>query len=230
MKLSKRLLQIERMVDSHYTHIWDCCCDHGHLGAALLAKCPESVVHFVDIVPDLITTLENKLTRFFPDAAWRTYCLDVAKLPLQQHKGNHLIIIAGVGGDLTAEFVAAIRTNNPGLDIDFILCPVHHQYSLRQKLIELDFNLKQEALIKDNRRFYEILWVSSDKSNTQPIVPAGKTMWCSASPKQLEVAKDYLRQTLRHYQRIQQGQKMDVQPIIDAYEKVNIEVSRLERE
>lgn len=54
------------MVTSEYTHIWDCCCDHGLLGAALLSRQAGSYIHFVDIVPELMSELKNKLQRFHP--------------------------------------------------------------------------------------------------------------------------------------------------------------------
>ncbi len=215
MKLSNRLKLVEKMVESHYAHIWDCCCDHGFLGASLLSNKTEATVHFVDIVPDLIDKLENKLKRFFSGSAWETHCSDVSLLPLQRYDGKHLIIIAGVGGDLTAEFVESICTRNPKLNIDFLLCPVHHNFSLRQKLIELNFGLKDEALIKDNQRFYEVILVSSDNKNNKSITAVGNQIWHS------EAAKEYLNQTLNHYQRVQQGQKNDVQHIINAYSTVN---------
>ncbi|MBV1843041.1 tRNA (adenine(22)-N(1))-methyltransferase TrmK [Photobacterium ganghwense] len=222
MKLSNRLKLVEKMVEPHYTHIWDCCCDHGFLGASLLSKQAGAKVHFVDIVPDLIDSLENKLSRYFTDSAWETHCLDVSQLPLQRYEGSHLVIIAGVGGDLTAQFVEAICTQHPTLNIDFLLCPVHHHFSLRQKLIELQLDLKQEALIKENHRFYEVILVSSASENTESITPVGSQMWRPGSIKQLETAKEYLNQTLNHYQRVQLGRKIDVQHIIDAYSEVKI--------
>lgn len=237
LKLSKRLRKITTMASNQYEHIWDCCCDHGLLGFALLSrnlanKTPtesilhaSSTVHFVDIVPELITTVLHKLERFYPDSNWRTYCLDVAKLPLEQHQGKNLVIIAGVGGDLMIEFVKAIMQRHKHLSIDFLLCPVHHQFALRQQLIALDFSLKDEALIEENQRFYEILLVSSvpsDTSNTfKKINPVGDKIWQVASSKERETAQKYLHKTLSHYQRINQGanpnKTNNVQDIIDAY-------------
>ncbi|HSC68256.1 MAG TPA: SAM-dependent methyltransferase, partial [Cellvibrio sp.] len=57
LKLGKRLQQIELMVTANYDHIWDCCCDHGLLGAALLARKAAPHIHFVDIVPELMRKL-----------------------------------------------------------------------------------------------------------------------------------------------------------------------------
>jgi len=224
LKLSKRLQQIEKMATQQYDHIWDCCCDHGLLGFALLSSQTNSTIHFVDIVPELMAEVENKLERFCPSLPWKAHCLDVAKLPLTQYQGKHLVIIAGVGGDLMKQFIEAIYQQHKSLNIDFLLCPVHHQFSLRQKLIELDFSLKDEVLIEENQRFYEILLVSSlskelSKENKK-ISPIGDKIWQSTSSKQTEMVVKYLHKTLNHYQRIQQGAQQNVQHIINAYSTI----------
>ena len=236
LKLSKRLQQIENMVTSHYDHIWDGCCDHGLLGFSLLSSQTNSTVHFVDIVPKLMANLESKLKRFCPSLPWKTHCIDVATLPLAQYQGKHLVIISGVGGDLMIQFIDAIYQQNKNLNIDFLLCPVHHQFSLRQKLIALNFSLKNEVLIEENQRFYEILLVSSasemlcNKANieTTKVSPIGDKIWQSTSHAQTKTIKKYLQKTLGHYQRIQQGyqqgnqhEKIDnVQQILDAYNAI----------
>lgn len=222
IKLGKRLQQIESMVKQPYDHIWDCCCDHGLLGAALLSRQAAPHIHFVDIVPELISELENKLNQFYPKSAesnsrWQAHCMDVSELPLQEHNGKHLVIIAGVGGDLMSEFVKAICQKNPLVDIDFLLCPVHHQFTLRQQLIQLDFSLKTETLMIENRRFYEILLVSTANNLHAKIDPIGSLIWHSKTSEQAKIATDYLKKTLAHYQRMQLSQDKDMQPIIDAY-------------
>jgi tRNA (adenine22-N1)-methyltransferase len=232
LKLSKRLKQIEQMVTAEYDHIWDCCCDHGFLGAALLSRGLGADIHFVDIVPELMAQLENKLEKFYPHSTdktrWKTHCIDVAKLPLMQYEGKHLVIIAGVGGDLMMEFINGIYAQYQDVDIDFLLCPVHHQFALRQRLIELDFGLKNEVLIEENKRFYEVIYVSSKRRDNKEISPVGDSLWQAASDEQYDseyqkrIAKQYLNKTLSHYQRIQLGNSHKVQHIIDAYNKVNI--------
>jgi len=247
-------------VTSPYEHIWDCCCDHGLLGFALLScqlsnqspsqlsnqspsqlSSPKnSTVHFVDIVPELMAELDQKLHRFCPDSPWKTHCIDVAKLPLSQYEGKHLVIIAGVGGDLMIEFIEAINQQHKNLNIDFILCPVHHQYALREKLINLDFSLKDEVLVEENRRFYEVLLVSSVNDKSKKVTAVGDKIWqplfandsstqpAEHSTEQGHIAKNYLEKTLKHYQRIEQGllqsssnnKVKSVQQIIDAYTKI----------
>jgi tRNA (adenine22-N1)-methyltransferase len=225
IKLGKRLQEIEAMVTEHYDHIWDCCCDHGLLGAALLARGAASYIHFVDIVPTLMCTVENKLTEFYPPTAesnshWKTHCIDVKTLPLHKFSGKHLVIIAGVGGDLMTELVKVIHQKNTTLDIDFLLCPVHHQFTLRQQLIEFDFSLKNEILIVENQRFYEILFVSTNKNLHAKVHPVGNLIWQSNTPQQSKIAGDYLQKTLAHYHRIQLNPEAAIQHVIDAYSTI----------
>jgi len=227
LKLSKRLKQIESMVTSDYTHIWDCCCDHGLLGTALLSRLATPCIHFVDIVPELLDELENKLQRFYPNSHsnWQIHCLDVAALPIEQYEGKNLVIVAGVGGDLITQFVNAIHQSHSATNIDFLLCPVHHQFTLREQLIRLGFSLRNEVLVEENQRFYEILLVSSPTNTAKrqfKINPVGELIWQANTAEQSKVTVSYLEKKLNHLQRMQQSNKADIQHIIDAYRSVNI--------
>jgi tRNA (adenine22-N1)-methyltransferase len=220
------------MVAAGYSHIWDCCCDHGFLGAALLARGAAANIHFVDVVPELMRDLEAKLMRFYPAASalttntqthWQVHCMDVAALPLRDYSGTHLVIIAGVGGDLMAELVAAICDRHAGLTLDFLLCPVHHHFSVRQALIARGFGLRNEVLMQENQRYYEILWVASaNQTLRDAVAPAGSLLWQADTPEQLRLARDYLAKTLAHYQRMQLNGRVDVQPIIAAFQAIKI--------
>lgn len=220
MKLSKRLKAIDNLITAEYTHIWDCCCDHGFLGAALLSRNAAKTIHFVDIVPELMLTLEQKLEKFYPTHSWKTHCIDVEALPLRQYQGKQLVIIAGVGGDLMIQFINAICQQHQDLEIEFLLCPVHHQFSLRQTLIDCQFGLINEVLVEENKRFYEIIHVTTNKNSGTQVSDVGEKIWMPESDKQAQIAKQYLTKTLSHYQRIQLGNATDVQHIVDAYQGI----------
>ena len=212
------------MVKPDYQHIWDCCCDHGFLGAKLLSNQTADNIHFVEIVPELITNIENKLQQFYshPKSNWKTHCLDVAELTLDDYAGKHLIIIAGVGGDLTSRMVDAIHQTHQHVDIDFLLCPANRQFSLRKKLIALEFSLYDEILIEDKQRFYEILYVSSTAKENLKITAIGEKIWNAVSDSETQVAQDYLNKTLNYYQKVQQGNVSNVEHIINAYQTVKV--------
>lgn len=215
------------MVPPGFTHIWDCCCDHGLLGAALLSDQAAPHIHFVDVLPRLINQLNEKLQRFYPVTPnnWYTHCLDTATLPLERYPGKHLIIIAGVGGELITRFIQEIHRKHPRARFDFLLCPVHQEYHLRQQLIALDFRLKEEVLVSDNRRFYEVLLVSVEQKGIaegHKISPVGDKIWQADTPAQESIARSYLHKTLKHYQNSQKGNAENVQKAIDAYRAVTI--------
>jgi len=255
LKLSKRLTAIEALITTDYTHIWDTCCDHGHLGASLIAHQQAPNIHLVDIVPDLIAQLDTRLTRLFANpyssqqlapsqqlasTHWQTHCLDISKLPLQQYPGRHLIIIAGIGGDLMIQCMRQIISDNPALEIDFILCPVRHLHTLRQQLIELNMSLEKEVLVKENKIFYEILLlstasVSSSLSDSlpskqpkplKPVSPIGEAIWQGKTDKEKNEAQEYLDIKIQHYLKMQRGvNNPEVNKIIQAYQDMTIETS-----
>lgn len=221
MKLGKRLKQIEKMVDKPYSHIWDCCCDHGLLGFNLLKAQRSKTVHFVDIVPALLATIETKLQTHWQGKkhAWQVHCLDVAKLPLDQFSNDpktetHLIIIAGVGGELLIELLQSLLVTVYNYHVEFILCPVHHNYQVRQFLIKQRFGLIDETLVAENGRFYEVLHVCTQSS--EAITPVGSKMWNLADPKH----QQYLQKTINHYQRIAKDPKADVNEILKHYQNL----------
>ncbi|MBR9728982.1 tRNA (adenine(22)-N(1))-methyltransferase [Shewanella intestini] len=238
MKLSKRLQKILSMTPRGYQHIWDCCCDHGLLGSALIDHQVAPHIHFVDIVPTLMASVNAKLQQFHPSANWSTHCIDTAALPLARFERNtsqcdtktqaqQLVIIAGVGADLMLSFIKAIAQLHPKICIDFLLCPVNNSFSLRQTIIELDCRLYQEALIEENGRFYELLLISLHRGNLHnpssvnliDVSAVGENMWQQTST---EVATRYLAKTLLHYQRLQQGKRNNVSKIIDAYRAIKL--------
>ncbi len=212
------------MVPAGYAHIWDCCCDHGYLGESLLASAVTDTVHFVDVVPKLIHRIENTLQEAYPDKplGWQTHCLDVAALPLEQCQGRQLIIIAGVGGDLVIQLLKAIQQSHSQRDVDYLLCPIHHQFAVRQTLIELGFGVLDEALVEEKQRYYEVMLVSLSNDNAGILSSVGDKLWQVDTAEHAKLAKTYLNKTLSHYQRIQQGGAYDVTAIISAYQAVEL--------
>jgi tRNA (adenine22-N1)-methyltransferase len=238
LKLSKRLTTIEALITADYTHIWDTCCDHGHLGTSLITYQKAPNIHLVDIVPELIAQLEKKLSHLLSNpyspqslipTHWQTHCLDISELPLQQHPGKHLIIIAGIGGDLMIQCMRRIISEHPTLEIDFILCPVRHLHTLRQQLIELNMSLEKEVLIKDNKIFYEILLLSTTSLTTdqtkplKPVSPVGEAIWQGLAEQEKSEAQEYLDIKIQHYLKMQRGlDNPEVNKIIQAYQNITI--------
>ncbi|WP_221076832.1 tRNA (adenine(22)-N(1))-methyltransferase [Agarivorans aestuarii] len=201
MKTSRRLAAISQRVTKQYHDIWDCCCDHGLLGADLVKRNSANCVHFVDSVPQICQHLEQNLSHHLPytsngsTSQWQVHCEDVAKLELKGN-GTQLVIIAGVGGELCIDLLKGILSNNPKFNFELILCPVHYQYELRQFLHSQEIGLIHEQLVEENQRHYEILHLSTAKHS--PISKVGEAMWQLSNPKH----QAYLAKTIAHYRRM----------------------------
>jgi tRNA (adenine22-N1)-methyltransferase len=227
-KISNRLQKIDSMISSNYESIWDCCCDHGLLGLTLLKRKAASTIHFVDIVPSLTDHLESRLQKYFSaeDFAqrWQVHCSDVMKIPLTaQYK--QMIIIAGVGGELLIKFFESLIEKfhemsliKPTIEIEFILCPVHYNYQVRQSLINHNCTLVNEYIVSENKRFYEVIHVkkqfsvlSSFPDPLESISPIGNTMWDLS----IKLHQQYLTETISHYQRMLLSGKADEQRTVN---------------
>lgn len=162
-------------------------------------------IHFVDIVPQLMTTIESKLTRFYSPQQfnWQVHCQDLNQLMLEKSEEQQLVVIAGVGGVLMAEFVTNIMQNNTRQRVDLLLCPVNDCHLLRQTLSKLGLSLKSEQVITENKRFYEVILVTNYCQSIVPISVIGEEMWHSECEIQKNINQDYLTKVLAHLQRTQ---------------------------
>ena len=222
-KISQRLQQINNMVTDHYQHIWDCCCDHGYLGLTLLERQAAQTIHFVDIEADILNQLHDVLLKRYPlqeqRGCWQVHCADVSALPIAKvcnnpQTDNHLIIIAGVGGELTIDLMTEISNKFTQFNLEFLLCPVHHNFKVREYLRKNKFGLIDEKLVIENKRGYEILHVAQHA--VQEITTVGCAMWDFS----LTTHVTYLHKTILHYQRLQKNPQQDVQHIIKQYQKL----------
>lgn len=169
------------------------------------------------IDPHLNLDIDPNLSRH---TQWQVHCLDVAALPLGQtsDKDKQLIIIAGVGGELLVDLVKAILAQYPQRHLEFILCPVHHNYYVRQSLTALGLGLKSEHLLEENQRFYEILHVSTIAAPNGLLISAtGSLMWQTLDETSLPRAQRYLSQVIGHYLRMPTHKQTP--EIIDAYQQ-----------
>lgn len=162
-----------------------------------MAEHPSSQVHFVDVVQHLIDEIETRLASV-PQKNGLAQCGDVAMINLHEGK-DHLVIIAGVGGDLLLEMVRSIVSRHSSLmktnRLDFILCPVRQLHKVRQGLNDLKLGLISEKIVQDNKLFYEIIQVSNQSPVSISLV--GETMWDLS----LDDHRSYRDTMMAHYQK-----------------------------
>jgi tRNA (adenine22-N1)-methyltransferase len=220
--ISRRLQAILDINKQSYDQVWDTCCDHGYLGEAYLQRNQAQIVHFVDRVPALMTQIEHRLNALDlsnidgiasnsvnsnEHISWQVHCLDVKELEFASEQ-KHLVVVAGVGGDLCADIVEAIMKKNHAENIDWVFCPVHKHETLRKKLIRLGLNVVNESLVKDKGRIYEVIHVN--QSDNTPASVIGQQIWHD-NP---ELASEYLTQKIAHFERKANSSESDVITIL----------------
>ncbi|BFM10617.1 tRNA (adenine(22)-N(1))-methyltransferase TrmK [Simiduia litorea] len=178
---------------AHYDSVWDCCCDHGYLGMKLLRKHVVPRVEFVDCVPHLMEDLRIRLGEFNATQCGVT-CADAGSIALDP-KRRHLVVLAGIGGELAATIIDSIISRHQKQQIDFLLCPNTAQYYLREFLIGKDFKLIEENFLKEKRWNYEILYVSYHNASIQTDISAIGQHWQPKNQDHL----DYLKKMAIHY-------------------------------
>lgn len=158
----------------------------------LLERNAADSVYFNDIVPSIAEKLTANLNNYFSDLSkWTVECKNASEIILPSNQSN-LVVIAGVGGDRFIEIMRGISAHNPGAEFDVIACTVHHNYRVRTFLSGLKYKLVGEALVKDNKRFYEVIYGS--QSAEGPISNIGAHIW----REDAALAKEYLNANL-HY-------------------------------
>ena len=162
-----------------------------------MAEHPSSQVHFVDVVQHLIDEIEIRLASV-PQKNGLAQCSDVAMINLHEGK-DHLVIIAGVGGDLLLEMVRSILSRHSSLmktnRLDFILCPVRQLHKVRAGLNPLKLGLVSEQIVRDKDVFYEVITVSNRSSCEVALV--GDRMWDLS----LDDHRSYRDTMMAHYQK-----------------------------
>ena len=100
--------------------------------------------------------------------------------------------------------------------LSFIICPVHHTYTLRRGLKQLGLGLVSEQVIVEKKRFYELLHVSF--KSTTPIEPTGCSMW-DLNDKHHQ---QYLKTLIEHYMRMTKKEPAYYEQVIADYKQLNL--------
>ena len=158
---------------------WDLCCDHGLLGEHALYSKRFQKIHFVDQVPKIIDSLENRLKFYARNCSIHFHCMDASKIK----KASGAIVIAGVGDKTMVQIIEGIL---PSLQLPFslTLCPHKNPHRVREYLIEKGFFLEQEEVVLERGHFREVLTVSKTP-NKRSFDLLGVSLWAQGDgPKE----------------------------------------------
>ena len=130
--------------------IYDLCCDHGLIGyyASSLKNVP--AVIFVDQVPHIIASLQEKIDKFSYDQNFSTICAPAETIKLPPQPVN--VIIAGVYSNTILKIAEKVPLNRP--EDNYIFSPNSHFESFEKDLSRLNVSVKEKLeILEKNRKF-----------------------------------------------------------------------------
>jgi len=163
IKLSKRLSFILKFIPTSADVFYDLCCDHGQLGLSVGTSYNYQEINLVDQVPSIIDKIsKEKLPSDIPSRVQVNYiCQDARNLKLNENNKN-VISITGIGGELSIKMIENLIGHLK--ETDTLVLSVHNNiHKLREYLIDNKFELIDEGLVEDNKKFYEVLVLKISK-------------------------------------------------------------------
>lgn len=211
-RLSKRLTALLEQVPAGYDAIWDLCCDHGRLGMALLETERAPLVHFNDSVPSIMADLEQRLRRYGA-VNFQLHLASAEQLQLPD-QGRQLLILTGVGDELSVRIIDALSDQLPAAQLDWLMSPANNLFQLRDALQQRHFGLIDEGLVFDNGRGYEWLYVTQDRQRATASIANPAPFWDAHNREH----RRHLEKLLRHAnQQQRQADAINAQAAAKAY-------------
>lgn len=131
-------------------------CDHSYLGIFLLQSGQAASVHACDLREKPLARARENAARFGVAEKMRFSVAD--GLQAVQAGEADTVVIAGMGGDLIAEILAACPWARDAR-IRWIFQPQSSGNDLRRKLAEMGFCIEQERLVRDGGFLYQAMCV-----------------------------------------------------------------------
>lgn len=196
MQLTPRLKAIADSI-SHCKNVADIGSDHAYLPIYLVKskRVEKAIASDVNIGPSNISKARIKYYGLEGIIDVRVgYGLKV----LEPNEVD-VIVISGMGGLLIIDIIK--ESLNISRDAQMlILQPMKDSYLLRKWLVENSFDITDEEIVKEENKFYEIIWVvpTNKVKRTQSVSFIGNKLLEKPSPILLE----YLNNKIDEYQKI----------------------------
>ncbi|MBU5313583.1 class I SAM-dependent methyltransferase [Tissierella carlieri] len=160
MKLSERLLTLANLVPKN-SIVADIGTDHGYIPAYLI----ENKISKKVIGTDISKGSLDKIIEYVKELGFEDKIDSRLGDGLEVIKPYEVdtVIIAGMGGLLIRDILEKHKEISNSI-IDFILQPMVAAKELRQYLIENNFEIIKEELVKEENKYYEIIHAKKGKT------------------------------------------------------------------
>lgn len=154
MKLSKRLLAIADYIDDE-DKIVDVGCDHGYLDIFLALNKKNNMIIASDISPVVIKSTKNNVAKYNLETKIKVYCTNGIDNIKERY---NTIVISGLGAHTILDILK--KDNKAG---KLVIQSNNHWQMIRNEIVKLNYILKNEKLIYENKKLYSIMMFVKDK-------------------------------------------------------------------
>lgn len=155
----------------NHTVIYDIGCDHGKLGRSFRDEPWVTSIHLVDPSSDVI---KNLLGSHIPEQDFKIQIEHKNGQDLVLRPGSKLILIAGMGGKEIGSILTHLLPQLSSSD-DIVISPHRDLLQLRESLSLSPFYLKDESLVFDEGRYYQV--ISLNLEGTEKVHLYGNKLW-----------------------------------------------------
>ena len=167
--------------------IYDIGCDHGKLGRSFLDEPMVSSIHLVDPSIEVIKNLKDS---YITEQDFKITIEHKSGQDLVLRPEKKLILIAGMGGKEIGSILTHLLPQLT-VDDDVIISPHRDILPLRESLALSTFYLKDESVVLDEGRFYQVICLSL--SGNVKVHSYGTKIWGG------ETGRGYREHQLLHF-------------------------------
>ena len=212
-RLGKRLTALFHAIPTGYDSVWDLCCDHGRLGMALIETGRAPEVHFNDCIEPIMADLKARLVRYSA-RGYTLHTVEAERLRLPDD-GRHLLVLAGVGDEMTIRILEALSHTGTPERFDWLISPANNLFQVRRWLCEHGLGVLEEGLVFENGRGYEWLRVTLDRQRAPEPVANPAPFWDGRDPQH----RTHLTKLVRHaHKQRRNPADTDSDAVLAAYE------------
>ena len=171
--LKGRLLELAQCYEGEGI-IWDIGCDHGLLGSSFAENPQVREVHLVDPSFEVIKILKQNKSIDSYITKGRIFLHHNHGQEIRIDSKNNLIFIAGMGGKEIISILSEIEKNCL-YPFRAVISPHKNILELRGHLRNSKLRLEKEFLIKDQGRFYQVLCL--DFQSSESVSEFGDELW-----------------------------------------------------
>ncbi len=157
LNLGPRLAKIVEYCDNSKV-VADIGCDHGYITAEIVLQNKADMVIASDISPESVNSALKfaRSVNILPFISFREGSgFDV----ITKHDKVETAIIAGMGGNT----IISILEGNKQKVKNLILQPMRDEIKLRRYLIENDYKIEEDVIVKDENKFYTVIKAKKGK-------------------------------------------------------------------